>query len=89
MLEEFRALQANNTWPLVPRPRRQNVIGCKWVSKVKEHPDGTVDKYKAHLLAKGFTQRHGIDYTDTFSPVVKLATVYRLVLSLVLDNNEK
>jgi hypothetical protein len=69
---------------LVPPPLSQNIIGYKWVFKVKQKPDASVDKYKAWLVAKGFTQQYGIDYLDTFSPVIKPTTV-RLVLSIIVS----
>jgi len=70
-------------WHLVSPPRGKNIIDCKWVYKIKRKADGTFDRYKARLVAKGFKQRYGIDYEDTFSPVVK-ATTIRLILSIVV-----
>jgi len=84
MHSEYDALLRNETWHSVPPLPSQNVIDCKWVYKVKQKSDGTVDRYKARLVAKGFKQRYGLDYEDTFSPVVKAATI-RLVLSLAVS----
>ena len=81
---EYEALVKNKTWHLVPPQRGKNVIGCKWVYKIKRKADGTLDRYKARLVAKGFKQRYGIDYEDTFSLVVKAATI-RIILSLAVS----
>jgi hypothetical protein len=81
---EFLALQKNKTCHLVPPHKGQNIIGCKWVYKTKRKQDRSLDRYKACLVAKGFKQRYGIDYEDTFSPVVKVETI-RIVLSIVVS----
>jgi hypothetical protein len=82
--EEHRALISNNTWDLVSRPPGTNVVSGKWIFKHKFNADGTLERYKARWVVRGFTQRPGIDFDETFSPVVKPATV-RTVLSLALS----
>jgi hypothetical protein len=86
MHSEFNALLQNGTWTLVPRQPHMNLVGCKWIYKLKRKSDGTIDRYKARLVAKGFHQQSGIDYGDTFSPVVKPTTI-RIVLSIAASSN--
>jgi hypothetical protein len=62
MSTELNALRQTKTWILVPQPAGVNIVGSKWIFKTKQRPDGSVDKYKARLVARGFTQQHGIDY---------------------------
>jgi hypothetical protein len=83
MVDEFTALQNNRTWDLVPRPPGSNIVSGKWIFRHKLKPDGSLDRYKARWVLRGFTQRAGVDYGETFSPVVKPATV-RTVLSIAI-----
>ena len=71
MEQEFDALHANRTWDLVILPVDKQDIGCKWVYKVKHKADGSIERFKARLVVKRYTQRVGIDYTETYSPLLK------------------
>lgn len=79
MKDELEALQKNDTWSLVARPLGKNVVGNKWIYKIKRWADGTLECYKAQLVAQGLTQHEGIDYDETFSPVVKPPTICTLL----------
>jgi hypothetical protein len=84
MDDEYAALLRNHTCILVPPRKGINLIDSRWVYKVKRKADGTVDRLKARLVAKGYKQRYGVDYLDTYCPVVKPATI-RIILSLVVS----
>ncbi|XP_014660832.1 uncharacterized protein LOC106804378 [Setaria italica] len=81
---EYMALVNKKTWHLVPLEQGRNIIDCKWVYKVKKKSNVSLDRYKARLVAKGFKHHYSIDYDDTFSRVVKAATI-RLMLSLAVS----
>jgi hypothetical protein len=79
MREEYNVLMNQNTWTLVPKPAGANVVTGKWIYRHKYNSDGTFARYKARWMTPGFTQQQGIDYEETFSPVIKPSTI-RVVL---------
>jgi hypothetical protein len=86
MQEEYDALMANNTWTLVPPPPGANIVSGKWIFLHKYNSDGSLTRHKARWVVRGFTQQPGINFDETFSPVVKTTTI-RVVLSLALSQN--
>jgi len=81
MVEEYKALIDNGTWRLVPRPPRANVVSGKWIFKHKYHSNCSLARHKVRWVVCGFSQQHSIDFDETFSLVVKPATI-RVILSL-------
>jgi hypothetical protein len=86
MATEYQSLLDIGTWKLVPLPVGRKAIRCKWVFKIKTNPDGSIARYKARLVAQGCTQTHGIDYDQTFSPVVKYDSIHTTLFPLNWDN---
>ncbi|KAA1124157.1 hypothetical protein PGTUg99_050211 [Puccinia graminis f. sp. tritici] len=86
--DEFASLLGMQTWKLVPRPEKRKIIKSKWVFKVKRRPDRSIQKLKARLVAMGYSQIHGLDYDEVFSPTLRLETL-RLILSLLANRKWK
>jgi hypothetical protein len=86
MNEEYHSLMKNNTWDLVPLPKGRKLVRCKWVYTIKYASDGSVERHKARLVAKRFSQVEGIDYNETFAPIAKINSIH-LVLSLVASHD--
>jgi hypothetical protein len=83
---ELAALAKANTYSLVPRPTDRKTIGCKTVLKIKRGADGQILKYKARIVAKGYSQTYGVDYEETYAPVVRYYSL-RMVLALSAHYN--
>ena len=81
MVEEYDSIVKNSAWEVVPRPVKKSVVGYRWIYKVKQSLDGSVEKYKARFVARGFSQVEGIDYEENFAPVVRYSSI-RSILAL-------
>uniref|UniRef100_A0A2N9GX95 Uncharacterized protein n=1 Tax=Fagus sylvatica TaxID=28930 RepID=A0A2N9GX95_FAGSY len=85
MNEEIKAIKKNDTWELTTLPHGKKAIGVKWVYKMKKNAKGEVERYKARLVVKGYSQQQGIDYDEVFAPVARLETI-RLLIALAAQN---
>lgn len=86
MIDEIKSLLLNDTWELIPPTADMNILGCKWVLRIKLHADGSLDKLKAQLVAKRFSQEECVDFIKTFSPVIRTSTI-RIVLTVTTSKN--
>nr|ADK92880.1 retrotransposon 4 protein [Hypericum perforatum] len=84
MNEELDALERNQTWTVVELPHNKKAIDSKWIYKIKQNADGSIERYKARLVSKCFTQTHGVDYGETFAPVAKMNTI-RILVSVAIN----
>jgi hypothetical protein len=86
MEDEMRSMSANQVWKLEKISKGAKTVGCKWVYKIKRDSKGNINRFKVRLVAKGFTQREGIDYNETFSPV-SFKNSFRIIMALVAHYN--
>lgn len=79
MLEEYQSVMKNDVWEIVPRLKDKLVVTSKWVYKIKHVVDGSIDKYKARFVTRGFSQKEGIDFEENFAPIAKYTTIRYLI----------
>jgi hypothetical protein len=75
MIEEYQSIMKNDVWDIVPRPKEKSVVTSKWLYKIKHATDGSIEKFKARFVARGFSQKEGIDYEETFAPVERYTSI--------------
>jgi hypothetical protein len=88
MQEEYNSLVVKNIWSLVPLPKGRKPISCKWVFKIKHGVDGEIKRYKARLVARGFTQTFGVDYNKTFAPIAKFMSICCILALTAIEDME-
>lgn len=86
MKSEMNSIISHQTWNLEELPKGKKTIGCRWLFKIKRNPDGSVNKFKARLCAKGYTQKYGIDYNETFAPVARMTSI-RTMMSIAAEKD--
>ena len=84
MIEEYQLSMKNDVWNIVPRPEGKSVVNSKWIYKIKNATDGSIEKYKAIFLAHGFSQKEGIDYEETFALVARYTSIDQHLLWLYI-----
>jgi hypothetical protein len=75
MTEEYQSIMKNEVWEIVPRPKSKYLVSSKWLFKIKHAADGSIEKYKTRFVARGFSQKEGIDYEETFTPVARYTSI--------------
>lgn len=82
MIEEYHSIMRIDVWDVVLRPKGKSVVTSKWIYKIKDAVDGSVEKYKTRFVARGFSQKEGMDYEETFSPLARYTSI-RVILLIV------
>ena len=80
MQEEYSSIMKNDVWEVVPRPEGKSVVTSRWLYKVKHATDGSIEKFKARFVARGFSQVEGVDYEETFAPVARYTSIRSIIL---------
>ena len=88
IMEEFQSIMKNDVWEIVPKPEGKSVVSSKWIYRIKHTVNGSIEKYKARFVAWGFTQKEGIDYEETFSPVARYTSI-RTIMTLATKTEWK
>ena len=84
MMEEYNSIMKNDVWEIVPRPEGKSVVTSRWLYKIKHAADGSIEKYKARFVARGFSQVEGVDYDETFAPVARYTSI-RAVIAIAAE----
>ena len=81
MTKEYQSIMKNDIWDIVPKPKGKSVVSSNWIYKIKHATDGSIEKYNTMFVARGFSQKEGIDYEETFSPVARYTSI-RTIMAL-------
>ena len=79
MTEEYQSIMKHDVWDIVPKPEGKSVVSSKWIYKIKHAADGSIEKYKARFVARGFSQKEGIDYEEMFAPVAQYTSIITIM----------
>ena len=80
-MEEYQSIMKNDVWEIVPRPEGKSFVTSRWLYKIKHGGDGSIEKYKPRFVARGFSQKEGVDYDETFAPVARYTSI-KLIIAI-------
>ena len=78
-MEEYQSIMKNDVWEIVPRLKGKSVVTSRWLYKIKHGADGSIEKYKVRFVARGFSQKEGVDYDETFAPVARYTSIRSII----------